>query len=142
MANDAQEPPKPSSTIVVDEEHRQFERQDGSRPPVYMVRAGAAIELDASGYTFPIKADYGVSGPNLILVLMGRDRKYRLQWKQGVHKYVLSKDTLKPEPGSAPFSGFRPGETFSVVVTFEDPAVSKPSAVIAKILWVCLATAQ
>jgi hypothetical protein len=113
-----------------------------NRLPAKRVRAGDALEFEAAHYSFPVKADYSVSGPNLISVLMGKDRRYRLAWKTGVSRYVLSKETLVPEPGSVPFTGFHSGETFSVVVGYEDSNESKPSTVTIKMLWGCLATAR
>ena len=128
----------PTPQIVVDEEHSQFARFDGTEPPSYFVSPGPTVQLDASGYSFPVKADFGVSGPNLISLVMGKDKKYRLPWKEGVTKYVLSKDTLQAELGSVPFPGFRSGDTFAVIVSVEDPKESKPTAVNMKLLWGCL----
>lgn len=142
VSNSARSQTLHSSTIVVDEEHSQLAPRDGSEPPQYVVRAADSIKLDVSNYLFPANADYGVSGPDLISVILGRDRKYRIPWTPGVVKYVLSKDTLRPEAGSLPFSGFKPGETFSIIIAFEDANESRPSAVMIKMLWGCLVTAQ
>jgi hypothetical protein len=128
--------------VVVDELHSQFAKPDGSEPSQYSVTAGPAIELDASTYSFPVKADYGLENPNIISVVMGRDRRYRMAWSKGVSKYTLSAATLTPELGSVPFAGFRSGETFGIMVGFEDSTESKPSAVSIKLLWGGLVTVK
>ena len=126
---------EPSSTIVVDEAHSQFQRADGSEPAVYSVPAGAALEFDAGGFAFMTNHGHDAATPTLVSVLLGAHRKYRVEWRPGTSRYVLSAQTLRPETGSLPFDGFHAGDTVVLVVGQEFHPHPAPPGQAVKMLW-------
>ena len=67
--------------------------------------------------------------------MMNTNEKYRVAWNAELGRQLLSPDTLEPELGSVVFGGFRPGATVIIVLAYEDPLATRPSAVELLMLW-------
>jgi hypothetical protein len=103
----------PYPVLVVDQEHNQSARPDGSKAPFYQVIKGGGLILDVSHYTIEVPPQYKVNGPNSIHVIT-KSGKYFCHWTEAVPRRVLDSSTLQPYPTdhSGPFRGFfHSGET-------------------------------
>jgi len=102
--------------VKVDDKHQMMNYPQGTKPDIYRVRASASLVLDASGYTFDIPLELRGKPINSVQVVQSRTRMFELTWMPGQSKYELSKETLRPLPGSKPFEGFKIGDRLSVAI--------------------------
>jgi hypothetical protein len=105
-------------TIKVDEEHSLVNKPKAA-PLFYSIQPGLSLELDATGYTFPIVSNMQ---PNVIYVALGKGKKYSARWVANQTRYTLSAATLTAVPGTdtlGTFEGFAAGTTGRVAIGYE-----------------------
>ncbi len=115
-------------TLVVDEIH-QFGATNAS--PAYQVAPGSGIRIETDQFQFK----YGTSSvaPNMVQVILGKSRLYKLSRPTETNLYVLDRTTLEPL-GPESFSGFHSGDSGMLMIGRTDPkAVGKESVFV---LWV------
>jgi hypothetical protein len=106
-------------TILVDEDHRQFE--GGGNLP-YEVKPAIGLILDASGYVFVIPSDGEFQAPNMIQLMVDSQSFYGLPWKDGVTRYRLTVETLNPLGDAKPFAGLISGDQVAVAIGYQRDA--------------------
>lgn len=107
-------------TLIVDRDHLQMQRTDGTQPKTYAFPATALVSLDSSRYDVRLPAKLEGKSPNSIQLVMGNTEKYSAKWLPGQKLHVLSAQTLTANPGSIPFAGFRSGKEGIVAVGHMD----------------------
>jgi len=125
-------------TIVVDEAHIGFSRPDGSEPPPYVIAPAKGIVVVASNYRFEVPEEYGVTGPNAIHLLKGRDEKYKAAWRGYGERHELSGSTLRPHADSVPFRGFAKGETAMIAIGFDHTGITPGKDNVLSAMWLGL----
>jgi len=122
-------------TIVVDEAHAGFARPDGSDPPPYSISPAPGVVVLASDYRIPVPKELGVPGPNSLHLVLGKERKYKVDWRGNGRRHELSAATLRRLPGSVPFDGFRSGDTAIVVIGFDHTGVTPGKENVLSAMW-------
>jgi len=102
--------------IKVDEKHQGMNYPTDKTVEVYRVPLASSMVLDAAGYTFKIPPPLQNQPLHSVQVTLSAKEQFELTWKPGTTRYELSKDTLRPLPGSGPFQGFRAGGKVYVAV--------------------------
>ena len=92
----------------------------GTKPDVYRVGATSSLVLDATGYTFNVPPELRDKPLNSVQVVQSKTHQFALTWQPGKTRYELSNVTLKPVPGSQPFSGFHAGDRVVVAIGVAD----------------------
>ena len=110
------------SRIVVDDEHLQMQRKDGSTPSYYIISSGYALEIDASQYEFRIPDALKISRPNSVQIILGGEQNFSAKWPTTGSVLSLSESTLSPNPGSQPFKGFQKGQEGVIAIGVLDNA--------------------
>jgi len=101
------------STLIIDDEHLQLERPDGSAPPVYTIPEGGRLTLDASGYKF--KTEPANKTPDSVHITI-RKRQYYCRWKPSEGRLLIDASVLRPVGSAPPFDGFRAGDTVVIAI--------------------------
>lgn len=122
-------------TVVVDEAHIGFSRQDNSEPPPYVIAPAAGVTVLASNYQIEVPKEFGVPGPNSIHLVMGNDKKYKVAWRGNRHRHELSAATLRPLPGSIPFQGFHSGDTAIIAIGFDHTGITPGKENVLSAMW-------
>ena len=123
---------KPAPTIVVDAAHSQVGQPEGKTGVHYVVAPTQRLLLDARQFDFK-KSLYPDVQPNAVQVVLGDRRQYSAPWMPA-GRVQLSRSTLQPLDGSAPFEGFREGDQ-AVVAIGEQRVDEARKEVVLKLLW-------
>jgi hypothetical protein len=102
--------------VKVDDKHQMNYYRAGTKPDAYEIRAAPSIVLDATGYTFDIPTEVRDKPLNSIQLVQSKTNQFELAWRNGITQYDLSKNTLRPLPGSKPFDGFKTGERMIIAI--------------------------
>ena len=97
--------------LTVDDAHLQMQQPEDAQPPFYTLAAGPGVVLDASAYRFQIPPELAVAAPDSVQVLIGQGRQYACSWHPQQGRQVLDATSLTPTGSSAPFTGFKAGDT-------------------------------
>ena len=92
--------------LVVDDDHLQMQDAGRPSPTIYTVSPAPHLVIDATKYSFKIPAQLAGKPINSMQVVVSKDRQYSVAWNPQAPRTVLSAETLKPNPGSLPFTGF------------------------------------
>jgi len=102
--------------IKIDDAHKMINQPKEIKPASYVILASDAIILDAAGYRFDIPSELKDTPLNSIQLIQSKTQHYELEWRPGTTLYHLDKTTLKPRPGSPPFTGFKKGDHVVIAV--------------------------
>jgi hypothetical protein len=108
--------------LVVDDAHWQRTTAEGAEPVEYSVTTSDGFMLSTQGYTFTIPPKIGFSSPNIIQLVMGKDRLYAMAYEHGVTLYSITPGNLVPLYGSTAFKGFSKGQKVIVAIGHLTPA--------------------
>src|SRR5690606_19323349 len=100
--------------IKVDEQHIQMGLAEGQVGKYYSIKPAVEIELDASGYEFPVVPGIDSNEPNAIQLIIDNDHQFSACWEPGVAKYTLNNATLVPR--FKDFTGFNAGDQFVIAI--------------------------
>lgn len=100
--------------ITVDQPHSHLTGESDPEGAHYTLPEGDAFVLDASTFDFS-KAPYTGQAPNSVQLVLAEDQAFRTTLPPN-RKAILDRSTLIPIRGSAPFRGFRKGQTAVVAV--------------------------
>jgi hypothetical protein len=124
-------------TVLVDLEHHQTEREDGTEPKQYSIRPSEGLILDTSSYAPELAPQFEGMKCNSIQLVMGNDRQYSAAFDPSETRHVLDASTLKPNPGSQAFGGIGQGDRCIVAVGHMKNEAGKPPAF--SVAWVSMA---
>ena len=106
--------------IKVDEKHQWKNYPTDKTVETYQVPLSSSIILDAADYTFKIPSSLQNQPINSIWVTQSTEEQFEVKWQPGTTRYELSKETLRPRPGSGAFQGFRAGGKVYVTICVVD----------------------
>ena len=101
-------------TIKVDEKHIQMGLAEGQVGEYYSIKPAVEIELDATGYNFPVVPGIDSNEPNAIQLIIDNEHQFTAFWEPGVTKYTLNNATLVPR--FKDFSGFNAGDKLIIAI--------------------------
>jgi hypothetical protein len=96
--------------LVIDGEHLQMERPDGSAPALYSIAHAPAIILDASKYQFLMPNELEGRQPDSVQIIAGK-HQYLCPWKPQGGRQKIHAAILRPVGSAPPFAGFMKGQT-------------------------------
>ena len=130
--------PNDKLPVIKADSHHDFANKNshiGETPPVFLryeIAAGIGLVLDISGYEIKPPSRYqglGITHPNKIIIEIrvynaeagsyGRETYY-IDWMENETLFILTTQTLKPEKGKEPFTGFKSGQSVVVLIGFSD----------------------
>lgn len=102
--------------IKLDDAHKMMNQAKDAKPNSYAIPASNGFILDAEGYKFDIPVELKETPLNSIQLIQSKTEQYELAWNPGTTRYHLDQTTLKPHPGSLPFTGFKKGDHLVIAV--------------------------
>lgn len=101
--------------ILVDLEHLQVKRADGTTPPYYVIPAGDGFSIDASALPSVLPAGIEFTEPDAIKVIVN-NQQYSIPWVKGQSMYSVSAQTLTPMAGASAFTGLKAGTQVVIAI--------------------------
>jgi hypothetical protein len=108
--------------LIVDDAHWQKASADGLEALEYTLDAYNGFILSTRGYTFTIPDQLGLSGPNIIQLILGKEQLYAMAYEPDVTLYNVTAANLVPLYGSPNFKGFLKGQKIIVAIGHLSPA--------------------
>jgi hypothetical protein len=124
-------------TIIADLDHYQVENEDGTEPQVYLIEPAECLILDTSAYQPGLPATFEGRECNSVQLLMGEDRQYSADYDPSETRHILDKDTLRPNPGSLPFTGIEEGD--ECVIAVGHMRLDADTQLVFSVAWVAMA---
>lgn len=122
--------------VQVDHEHWQNSSSNGVEPLEYSVNSNNGFVLSTNGYSFVIPEAMGFREPNIIQVILGKDRLYAMAYEAGETEYTVAAGNLVALYGSPAFSGFEHGQKVIVAIGHLTPAGDESPQPKFIVLWV------
>lgn len=121
--------------LVVDKAHWQNQNFNGLEPLEYTItcHTGFLLSIRDFEFTLPKEAEY--SSPNIIQIVMDKDRLYGMAFEKGTSVYPVNAENLVPLYGSLPFKRFEPGQKVIVVIGHLAPPGKPLAQAKLTILW-------
>lgn len=123
--------------ILVDLEHHQTEREDGTEPKQYSIRPADGLILDTSSHRPELAPKFEGMACNSIQLVMGNDRQYSATFDPSKTRHLLDTSTLQPNAGSKSFTGIAEGDSCIVAIGHMKHEAGKPPAF--SVAWVSMA---
>ncbi len=121
--------------LTVDKAHWQTQNTNGLEPLEYSINSRGGFLLSTSDFVFTIPKDADYSSPNIIQIVMDKDRLYGMAFEKDVSLYTINAENLVPLYGSKPFQGFEPGQKVIVVVGHLSPPAKTHGQPRLTVLW-------
>lgn len=121
--------------LVIDKAHWQSQNADGREPLEYTITSRTGFLLSIRDFEFSIPKGADFAAPNIIQIVMDKDRLYGMAFEKEISVYNISAENLVPLYGSLPFKGFEPGQKVIVVVGHLTPADKSLGQPRLTILW-------
>lgn len=102
--------------LKIDTAHWQTQSLAGSEPLEYNISNRKGFIISTEGFEFSLPEQGGISAPNIIQIILGKDQMYAMAFEPGVDLYTVSGPNLVPLYGSQPFTGFSAGQKLIVTV--------------------------
>jgi hypothetical protein len=102
--------------LTVDDDHLQMHKAGSAASAIYNVSAGAKLVIDAEKYTFKLPAQLQGKQVNSLQVVISQNQQYSVTWDPKSPKAILSSETMRPNTGSVPFTGFSSGQQLILAI--------------------------
>lgn len=102
--------------LTTDKAHWQTQSLSGSHPLEYTLTNRRGFIFSTAGFEFTLPDEGDITAPNIIQIIMGKNRLYAMAYEPGVEMYTVNAANLVPLYGSLPFSGFEEGQKFIIAV--------------------------
>jgi hypothetical protein len=121
--------------LVVDDVHWQKAVTDGMEPLEYTISNREGFMLSTHGFEFTIPELLGFSAPNIIQLVMGKEKLYAMAYEPGVTLYNVTEPNLVPLYGSPAFKGFMKGQKIIIAIGHLTPAGEETPRPKFTVLW-------
>jgi len=121
--------------LTIDKAHWQTQSIAGSEPLEYNIASGKGLIISTKGFEFTLPDEGGISAPNIIQIILGKDQMYAMAFEPGVDLYTVNASNLVPLYGSQPFSGFSTGQKLIIAVGYLSPPGRETDQPKFTILW-------
>jgi hypothetical protein len=122
LATDKAFPIMIAPVLKVDDAHWMAQRPAGQKPAdPYIISPSPSLVLDAAGYRFDPAKELRDKPLNSIQVIQNKTHQFEVTWETNKTRYELSGATLKPKPGSQPFTGFTAGDKIVIAIGVQEP---------------------
>jgi hypothetical protein len=108
--------------LVVDNAHWQNTASSGKEPQEYSVHTHQGFILSTGNFDFSVPDEMDFHGPNIIQIILGKDRLYAMAYEEEVTEYTVRAGNVVPLYGSAPFTGFEGGEKVILAIGHLSPS--------------------
>ncbi len=102
--------------LQIDKAHWQTQALSGIEPLEYSISNRKGFIISTEGFEFTLPEKSGINAPNIIQIVMGKDRLYAMAYEPGVCTYTVNAPNLVPLYGSLPFNGFEPGQKIIIAI--------------------------
>lgn len=109
--------------LQIDKAHWQTQALSGIEPLEYSISNRRGFIISTEGFEFTLPENGGINAPNIIQIVMGKDRLYAMAYEPGVSLYTVNAPNLVPLYGSLPFNGFEPGQKIIIAIGHLAPHV-------------------
>jgi hypothetical protein len=108
--------------LKIDDAHWMSQPQPGQKPAdPYTIAPSASIILDATGYRFDPAKELSDKPLNSMQIIQSKTHQFEITWETNKTRYELSRATLRPKPGSQPFTGFAAGDKIVIAIGVLEP---------------------
>ena len=104
-----------AQVLVVDAAHSATAQPEGVEAPKYSLNP-SPFTLDVSSYEFDVPDQLIAKGPNSLQVIIANNQQYSVAIPGGAKHIIVSRETLRPNPGSDQFDGFESGQTLILAI--------------------------
>lgn len=121
--------------LLIDKAHWQTQAIAGGEPLEYNIASGRGFIISTEGFEFTLPEESGITAPNIIQIILGKDQMYAMAFEPGVNLYTVSAPNLVPLYGSQQFIGFISGQKFIIAIGHLAPPNQEKSQPKFTILW-------
>ncbi len=121
--------------LYIDKAHWQIQNTSGVEPLEYTISSRRGFIFSTEGFEFTLPEGGDFTAPNIIQIVMGKDRLYAMAYEPGVTQYTVNAANLVPLYGSLPFNGFEAGQKFVIAVGHLAPPAKDNSQPKFTVLW-------
>lgn len=121
--------------LSVDKAHWQTQNATGTDPLEYSIPPCSGFLLSTRDYDFTIPKDADYTSPNIIQIVMDKDRLYGMAFEKEINHYTVNAENLVPLYGSRPFQGFEKGQKVIIVVGHLTPSAKTQTQPKLTVLW-------
>lgn len=108
--------------LVVDNTHWQKPSIQGAEPSEYSINDHEGFILSTQGFQFELPDQLGFKTPNIIQLILGKDRLYAMAYEKEITLYTVTANNLVAMYGSPVFKGFEQGQKVIVAIGILSPS--------------------
>jgi len=121
--------------LHIDKAHWQTQAITGAEPLEYSITCHKGFIISTEGFEFTLPDEVEFNAPNIIQIVMGKDRLYAMAYEPGVTIYTVNAANLVPLYGSLPFNGFEVDQKIIIAVGHLAPVARDNSRPKFTVLW-------
>jgi hypothetical protein len=108
--------------LIVDRAHWQRSVVGGVEPLEYSVSSRQGFILSTQGFEFTLPEMLGFQHPNIIQLVVGKEKLYAMAYEPGISEYAVTAGNLVAMYGSPAFVGFEAGQKVIIAIGHLTPS--------------------